>query len=118
MLPAITDKETLDQLQGQLQKKTAQNWQTLVNSKANQTVVSLTDNLVYRVLVKKNGTVTSAEGLDELSRSLLKTTPLANLLSQQATNLSNQEIQPVAELQVVFFPNGVVEVKWGKIFVP
>ncbi|XWK86236.1 MAG: hypothetical protein U7127_18680 [Phormidium sp.] len=118
MLPAITDKETLDQLQEQLEKKITANWQTLVNSKANPTVASLTDNLVYRVLVNKNGTVTSAEGVDELSQTLLKTTPLANLLSQQATNLPNQEVQPVAELKVVFSPNGVVEVKWGEIFVP
>lgn len=118
MLPAITDKETLEQLQEQLKKKITANWQTLVNSKANQTVVSLTHNLVYRVLVNKNGTVTSAEALDEISKTLLKTTPLANLLSDQETNLYNQEIQPVAEFKVVFSPNGVVEVKWGEIFVP
>ncbi|MFB2896197.1 pentapeptide repeat-containing protein [Aerosakkonemataceae cyanobacterium BLCC-F50] len=119
ILPAITDKETLVQLQKQLQTEISQTWQTLINSKANSTVTNLTDDLVYRVLVNKNGIVMSYEPLNEVSRSLAATTPLAKLLPEQTNNQpNNTDVQPVAELKVVFSPKGTVEVKWGQTFVP
>ncbi|OCR01722.1 hypothetical protein BCD67_13965 [Oscillatoriales cyanobacterium USR001] len=122
-VPAITDKKVIEKLQEQFQKILAQNWQT-DSIQDGKTSISIKDDLVYRVLVNRQGKVSSYEPLNESSLDSAQKTPLLKL-SVSASKDKETEIidptkvvkEPVAEFKVKLTANGKVEVLWGESFV-
>ncbi len=117
-LPAITDKETIENLQERLQQIIEQNLQTSATSEENQTATAFSDTLVYRVLVTKELEIVSYEPIGKLSVDFVEKTPLPKLSAKnEETERYPKTIkQPVAEYKVLISPNGKVEVKWGESF--
>ena len=101
--PQITDPTQLESLKTQLESQINGNWK--------KESVAFPRNLVYRVAVNKDGAIADYEPYNQPGYDYVKQTPLPNLVNpnQSATTLPQEE--PLAQFQVVFKPNGVVEVE-------
>ncbi|WP_373536043.1 pentapeptide repeat-containing protein [Microcoleus sp.] len=121
-VPAITDKKVIEKLQDQFQQILAKNWQSS-STQDGQVSTPIKDDLVYRVLVNKEGKVASYEPTNKAATDFAQRTPLPKL-SVSASKENDTEIidptkvitSPVAEFKVKLTANGKVEVLWGESF--
>ncbi|HLO48661.1 MAG TPA: pentapeptide repeat-containing protein [Kamptonema sp.] len=121
-VPAITDKKVIEKLQDQFQKILAKNWQSS-STKDGQTSNPIKDDLVYRVLLNKEGKVASYEPTNKLAIDFAQRTPLPKLLVSASKDKDTEIVDPtkvinspVAEFKVKLTANGKVKVLWGESF--
>ncbi len=99
--PRITDNNELNGLAQTVRTTLDQNWEQRG---------FVEETLRYRVWVNPNGEIIGYEELSESDRSLTEAPVLPNVLSLSLTGEISQPPR-VAELEVTFNPNGVVEVE-------
>lgn len=102
--PRITASQELEPLIEQVQSTIDQNWEQrgLVEQ-----------SLTYQIWVTREGNIIGYEALSVGNRSITETPVLPRLLSLPITgdSFQPQTVTEVAELEVTFNPNGVVEVQ-------
>lgn len=104
--PEITDRRSLRQLNNQLYDTLSERWQgTPLSQKP----------LNYRVAVTEEGTIADYEPTNQPAWDYVAETPLEELADPEAAGIGSEETglvpnQPLAQFQVVFKPNGVLEV--------
>lgn len=96
--PEITDKSTIDSLNGQLYQTIDTTWLQ---------IPSFTENLVYKVKVTKEGAIAQYQHINKAALDYIQETPLPNL-----SGSAKEEIgaMPTAEFLVVLAPTGVLQV--------
>ncbi|MBD2491172.1 DUF4335 domain-containing protein [Aulosira sp. FACHB-615] len=99
----ITDANTVKELNEKLYNTIRQNWKG---------TPSYTKDLRYRVAINKDGIITDYEPLNQVAFDHFRETPLPNMFQSvygsNGAAPNNQE--PLAHFQVVFNPNGKLEV--------
>lgn len=93
--PQITDPSKLEELKLLLFAQIDENWKTFP---------TFQQNLVYRVKVNDQGTLSSFEATDRLAEDFINETPLPTLPKSDSTS------EPIAEFTVTFTPEGRLEV--------
>ncbi|MEQ9550529.1 MAG: DUF4335 domain-containing protein [Coleofasciculus sp. G3-WIS-01] len=104
--PEITDRRLLRQLNNQLYSTLDERWEGTPLSRR---------PLNYRVAVTEDGTIADYEPTNQPAWDYVAETPLAELADPEAAGIGSEETgfvpdQPLAQFQVVFKPNGVLEV--------
>ena len=103
----ITDGEKLDELGNTLRRLIHQEWDG---------DVSYSRGLKYRVAVTEDGKIADYSFLNSAAGANLNETPLERLLQPEAAGIGTRESNsvipqaPLAHFQVVFKPNGVLEI--------
>ena len=97
---AISEGEQIRLLNQKLYNQLAQNWQP------GQRLFE--QKLVYRVKMTQEGAIASYQPVNQVSSNYLQETPLSNL----STTLQTDSItkQPLMDFEVVFTPQGILEV--------
>ncbi|MFP5270297.1 DUF4335 domain-containing protein [Coleofasciculus sp.] len=104
--PEITERRLLRQLNNQLYSTLDERWEGTPLSRR---------PLNYRVAVTEDGTIADYEPTNQPAWDYVAETPLADLADPEAAGIGSEETgfvpdQPLAQFQVVFKPNGVLEV--------
>ena len=99
----ITDPNTVKNLNQKLYETLRQNWHS---------TPSFARDLKYRVAVNKDGMIADYEPLNQVAFDYFRQTPLPNLFQAiyGSTAAAPNTKQPLAHYQVVFKPNGNLEV--------
>lgn len=98
--PAITDSAELDTLRQQLYTQVDQAWKTRSG---------VTQDLVYRVGVAKDGAILGYKPVNPAALENAKQTPLLDLI-YRSPNGSRSPSEPLAQFKVVFTSGGLLEV--------
>ncbi len=104
--PEITDATVLQGLKDKLYEQIRQAWSTTPN---------FSSDLEYRVAVNEEGVIADYQAKNQAAFDYVKQTPLNSLLKPEAAGLSKENKgvftqKPLAQFQVVFKPNGSLEV--------
>jgi len=98
LVSAITDTEQIASLQQRLYNRINRVWQTR----------AINQDLIYRVSTTENGAIVGYRSISALANDAIEQTPLPELLTYPVTPGAVQEA--IAEFQVVFRRNGVLQV--------
>ncbi|HLO50955.1 MAG TPA: nitrate ABC transporter ATP-binding protein, partial [Kamptonema sp.] len=100
--PGITDKAQIDALNQKLYTQIKDSWKT---------TPTFTEDLVYRVKVKEDGTILEYEATNKPAKDFVQETPLASV--QKSVSPASDIAEKTAEFQVTFSATngGAVDVK-------
>ncbi|MFP4134899.1 MAG: DUF4335 domain-containing protein [Halothece sp.] len=101
VVSAMENTEEIEALAEELQTTIEENWE-------DQGLVQ--EPLSYRVWVTSEGDVIAYQGISDPDRNITEVPALPNLLSALSEETTPEEIEAIAELEVIFDPSGTVEV--------
>jgi hypothetical protein len=105
--PEITDASEIGNLQQKLYSQIDGAWKTRN---------SITQDLVYRVGLSKDGAIVGYKPVNPAAVTNAQQTPLLDLLSVPSANNSRPASDPIAQYKVVFTSSGVLEVApWKQV---
>ncbi len=105
--PEITDAKELESLREKLRQQIDQAWKTRT---------PVTQDLVYRVGVDKDGAIAGYKPVNPAAVTSVKQTPLLDLLKLPPNGGTRSSTDPLAQYKVVFTSSGVVEVApWNQV---
>ncbi|MCL6435108.1 MAG: DUF4335 domain-containing protein [Leptolyngbyaceae cyanobacterium HOT.MB2.61] len=99
--PEITDPQEVTDLQEKLRRQIDEAWKTRT---------SITQDLVYRIGVGKDGAIVGYKPVNSVALENANKTPLLDLLYIPPQGGSRPASEPIAQYKVVFTSSGVVEV--------